>query len=368
MEKSGSLTRMMEYLFTMPVFKLGLRYYLLLNSYKGASQDSLFEALDTTIDQFSRRSEVLPPVPGVTVKTIMDTWTLQTGYPLVRVSRAGGLVTLTQENIITIQPNNSWWVPIKLVTQENPVFTSHTTNFWLSPELRNTTYPTNSTGWVIVNPDAVGFYRVLYDSPLATLIDQELARNADAFTPITRAQLVDDRINLGLTGHIPLLESVKIVSYISKETNAGVLFSVVTNVKNVLNRVKDTNQIGRFKEVLIPALENILETIGEENQFDKMGLTNILRNSVIKLLCDYGSKKCATVTSKYFHKLKSTAPALYESVVPKNIQDSVYCGILKTGGAEARSFFKRWYKVESDPVKSKQLFKALENCRSSKKF
>ncbi|CAG7832489.1 unnamed protein product [Allacma fusca] len=360
MEKSGCLTRMMEYIFTKPVFKLALRYYILQNYFKSANQDSLFLAMDVTIDQFSVRDTVLPP--NTTVKAIMDTWTLQTGYPLIRVRLENNQLIFSQENIIASQPDHTWWVPIKVVTQENPDFRTLTASFWIPPNSRNASYPTNSTGWVVINPEAVGFYRVLYDPVMTERIDQELARNSNAFTPITRAQIVDDRMNLGVLGYTSLLEAVKILNYIFNETNSGVLTSVVKNLKNVWSQVKDTEDVDKFKGVSIPFLENVIKNIGDENDFDKMGMTNILRNDVIKMLCDYGSPMCDSISNKYFLRLKSTTPDLYDSVVSRNIQDSIYCGIAKTGGANAKSFFKAWYKTETDSSKSKMLYRVLNGC------
>lgn len=60
-------------------------------AFQSADQDDLFTAMN---DQ-AVMDEVLLPVP---VKTIMDTWTFQMGYPLVTVTRnyEDGLATITQ--------------------------------------------------------------------------------------------------------------------------------------------------------------------------------------------------------------------------------------------------------------------------------
>jgi len=60
-------------------------------SYKGASQDDLFEAMQDGHEEFVNRTNFPVPFPtlellkNVTIKEIMNTWTKESGYPLVRV-------------------------------------------------------------------------------------------------------------------------------------------------------------------------------------------------------------------------------------------------------------------------------------------
>ena len=64
----------------------------LLSSYKAAEQDDLWRHLTAQ----AHADNTLPE--DVTVKQIMDTWTLQMGYPVVTVSRDydNNTATLTQ--------------------------------------------------------------------------------------------------------------------------------------------------------------------------------------------------------------------------------------------------------------------------------
>jgi len=61
-------------------------------AYQSAEQNDLWYALTKQ----AHKDKVLDP--SVTVKEIMDTWTLQTGFPVVTVSRNynNGSITLTQ--------------------------------------------------------------------------------------------------------------------------------------------------------------------------------------------------------------------------------------------------------------------------------
>lgn len=59
----------------------GVTNYLNKHKFSNAEQDDLWKSLTDE----AHRNKVLPN--ELTVKTIMDTWTLQTGYPVITVTR-----------------------------------------------------------------------------------------------------------------------------------------------------------------------------------------------------------------------------------------------------------------------------------------
>lgn len=77
------------------VFQKSVANYLKKYKYSNAAQDDLWEALTQT----AHERGILQP--NVTVKMIMDTWTLQTGYPLLTVVRdyEKNTVTITQASV-----------------------------------------------------------------------------------------------------------------------------------------------------------------------------------------------------------------------------------------------------------------------------
>ena len=85
----------MMHLFLGDSFRLGVTKYLKKHRYGNAEQDDLWAALtkqahdDGSLDN------------SLSVKEVMDTWTLQTGYPLVTVVRDydKGTAKLTQVRV-----------------------------------------------------------------------------------------------------------------------------------------------------------------------------------------------------------------------------------------------------------------------------
>lgn len=79
--KGASIIRMMNHFLTKKVFKSGLTNYLNSRKYQSATQDDLWQVLT----EQAHMEYVLEP--EFSVKEIMDTWTLKTGFPMITVKR-----------------------------------------------------------------------------------------------------------------------------------------------------------------------------------------------------------------------------------------------------------------------------------------
>lgn len=79
---SGSFVlRMMNLFLGEETFRTGVSNYLKKHAYGNAEQDDLWESLT----EVAHKNQVLPQY--MSVKQIMDSWTVQTGYPLITVIR-----------------------------------------------------------------------------------------------------------------------------------------------------------------------------------------------------------------------------------------------------------------------------------------
>jgi aminopeptidase N len=106
-------------------------------SYANAEQDDLWEFLTAA----AREDESLDP--DLTVKDVMDTWTLQKGYPLVTVTRKNNKIHLTQRYFL-LNPLNTientpeyakfqWFVPFTFTTQNELNYDFEERPTWLKP-------------------------------------------------------------------------------------------------------------------------------------------------------------------------------------------------------------------------------------------
>ena len=92
--KGSSVIRMMANFLGIDTFNRGITNYLNTYAYGNAEQDDLWDQLTQVAVEDGSLED------GVTVKTIMDTWTLQMGCPVVTVSRSGNTITCDQERFL----------------------------------------------------------------------------------------------------------------------------------------------------------------------------------------------------------------------------------------------------------------------------
>lgn len=119
--------------------------YLREYEFSNANQDNLWQELtaqghfDSTLDR------------SLTIKEIMDTWTLQKGYPVVHVHRSFNNSLSSSSSILTIRQNwfllnpsskilntsayhkYKWFVPFTFTTKSNPSFEFESKPHWLRP-------------------------------------------------------------------------------------------------------------------------------------------------------------------------------------------------------------------------------------------
>lgn len=90
--KGSFLLHMMNTFLGEETFKQGIRNYIDKHKYGNAEQDDLWRALTNEAHRVGSLNK------NITLKEIMDTWTLQTGYPVVKVIRdySANTVTLSQ--------------------------------------------------------------------------------------------------------------------------------------------------------------------------------------------------------------------------------------------------------------------------------
>ncbi|RXG53625.1 Aminopeptidase N, partial [Armadillidium vulgare] len=156
--------------------------------------------------------------PSRTVQTIMNTWTLQEGYPVVNITRNTTHLFLSQERfLLRVKSNNSsentdsqeWWIPIK----ENK--------------------------WFIINVQKTGFYRVNYDDSNWLRLKEQLLNNFSLIHRLNREQIIDDAFNLARIGYVEYDLPLGISDYIKMEKDLTVWTTFLNNFKYILDMARN---------------------------------------------------------------------------------------------------------------------------------
>ncbi|XP_037790240.1 aminopeptidase N-like [Penaeus monodon] len=221
-QKGASLVRMMLHFLSEPTFRSGIESYLKTFSYSSAEQDDLWEHLTAA----AHRDRKLPE--NLTVKTIMDTWTLQKGFPVVKVARSsdGTSADVSQEHFLLMKNENlsqtqdlRWWVPLSYTSQSEANFDQTEAKRLMedSEERITITSLPPKDQWVIFNLQQTGYYRVNYDDHNWNLLVQQLKDDHEVIHVVNRAQIIDDAMNLARAGQLSYTMALEVYAYLKNE-------------------------------------------------------------------------------------------------------------------------------------------------------
>jgi puromycin-sensitive aminopeptidase len=217
-QKGGSVLRMLEQFLGPDVFREGIHDYLTTHSYANTVTSDLWDALERS--------------SGRSVRTIMDTWIHQGGYPLVTVGDDG---SLTQRPFsYSGDPGgaigSAWQVPVLT----RPLGEAGVDTQPILLDGKSTPTGGASTQGRLVNAGGSGYYRVSYP---ADMVDR-LAGQLGGLAPLERYNLVSDTWAAALAGQAPLANLLRLARALveSAEGDPSV-WSVVLGAFGLFDRV-----------------------------------------------------------------------------------------------------------------------------------
>jgi len=158
----------------------------------------------------------------------MDTWTLQTGYPVVKVSRHPNSDVIRLEQVRFVYTNTTredesllWYIPITFTTDSELNFANTRPTTWMPRtklyELENREL--SLAKWFIFNVQQTGYYRVNYDLENWMAITEHLmdVDNFEDIAPANRAQLIDDVMNLARGSYLSYETAMNLTRYLGHE-------------------------------------------------------------------------------------------------------------------------------------------------------
>jgi aminopeptidase N len=243
----------MENFLTMDVFKRGLSNYLKEFSFQTATQNDLWNAL--TLEAV--RSGVFSA--NMSVKEIMDGWTLQTGVPLLTVTRnyENNEIKLEQKRFILIESNSTevlklkdemdplWFIPISYTTKRELDFENTKPSYWMKAEKSMTIdQDIDNSEWIIFNTQVAHYYRVNYDLENWKLITKHLndPQHYSEISQANRAQLMDDAMNLARADILDYSVAMDLTKYLKHEADYVPWKTAISNlfyIDSMLIRMPD---------------------------------------------------------------------------------------------------------------------------------
>ncbi|XP_072346580.1 aminopeptidase Ey-like [Scyliorhinus torazame] len=210
-EKGAAVLRMVSSFLSESVFLRGMVSYLKEFSFKTATYADLRTHLQEALNNQS--TVKLPDSLG----SILDTWVLQMGYPVVTINTTSGLVTqkhfLLDSLANVSRPSKlgyKWSIPVtwqKNTTIQNTIWISKTSAVFVGDMM------VDEDTWILANINAVGLFRVNYDNDNWDKLLIILMRNRDAIPVINRAQLIDDAFSLARGNYIAVTRALETTRY-----------------------------------------------------------------------------------------------------------------------------------------------------------
>ena len=296
--KGASIIRMMGYFLTEDVFLAGLQRYLRALKYSNAEQSDLWTHLtdaqrlsqqqksednSSTIQAANKQQEL------VDVGSVMNSWTLQTGYPLVTLTRTyadGGAqaasakleqvrfepnkfmkaANQSQEEKSVALPRNDttgqrWEIPITYTWKSDQKWEPKT-RLWLRQndsgayEIRDKSMlPASNDDWMIVNVNQVGYYRVNYDERNWRLLIDQLNKNHTQILTTNRAQLLDDIFELAKCSVLDYKFAMEATRYLKSERDYMSWDAVLKSFAYIDEMLERTSIYGEWKDYVAGLIE-----------------------------------------------------------------------------------------------------------------
>lgn len=347
--KGASIIRMMNYFLTEPIFRKGVSNYLKKRAFTNARQDDLWEELTMAQEK----------EPRVDVKTVMDSWTLQTGYPVITFNRSydSNEATVTQQRFLvdgTTDNKTLWRVPITYTDAQNPNFTDTFPKLWLNEKSTVIKGLPSSTQWFIANVQQVGFYKVNYDEQNWKLLIDQLMNNHEKIDVMNRAQALDDILDLARAGFVDYGLALNATQYLSKEESYIAWSPIGANLAFISRMLETTDVYGKWKKYLLSLTKPAYDRLTWKEEEGEPILTTLLRSHMYSMVCHLGEESCVNEALKDFRAWRESKSET--SPIKPNFRGFVYCTAIENGNYDDWLFLWEMYnKTNVASEKAKQL-------------
>ncbi|XP_058063365.1 aminopeptidase N [Anopheles bellator] len=351
--KGAAIVRMMDSFLGGFAFKLGINEYLLTYQFDNAEQDDLWQILTV----HGHRAGTLPA--SLDVKQIMETWTLQPGYPVITIERNGTELVVSQQRYLLPSREHSdatrWYVPLTLVieSQEHKSPIVH----WIpyDNETISFTVEAEADEYLYANVDRTGYYRVNYDYASW----KKLTNNFLKLPPLTRMQLVDDAFQLARAEFIQYDIPLTLILIVTQNPHDVPAWAALTRSLVYINYMLAREPAYEtYLAVMRSTLRRAFDEFGFDDRPNDSHVEMTHRERVVGLACLYSMDKCSMQAQTLF---RSWMTDFRDNRIPPNLKEIIYCTSLRDGGVPEWNFaFDRYQ--ETDSASEKELILNALGC------
>ncbi|XDV54806.1 hypothetical protein PO909_023016 [Leuciscus waleckii] len=374
--KGACILNMLRDFLTPEAFKYGIIDYLKRHSYQNTVNAHLWESLTNIctsdgldsgrlkLDGFCSKVRAESPASkwfmedSVDVGAIMDTWTLQEGFPLVTVEVKGQEVILKQERYLKGEKSSKtsstssflWQVPLTYITSHS----SAVQRFLLKSE-KDVLYLSEKVEWIKFNVDLRGYYIVHYESGGWDALINQLQQNHTVFSSNDRASLIHDIFQLVSIEKVPLDKALNLSLYLSKESE---IMPVTQGFNELvpLYKLMEKRNMEELENKMKGHLVKLFKALIDRQHWSDDGSVSqrMLRNYLLLFACVRRYPSCVNTATERFQKWKESDGKLR---LPADVSLVVYTEGARTD--EGWDFLLEKYKRSTSPSEKWMIKAAL---------
>ncbi|KAM4808521.1 endoplasmic reticulum aminopeptidase 1 isoform 2-T2 [Rhinophrynus dorsalis] len=351
-------------------FEAGVVKYLRRYSYRNAKNEDLWNSMtdvcpsDEAASGFCVRDKQKSHwTEGniIDVKSMMNTWTLQKGFPLVTVTRKGKYIHLQQEHYLKGAMDSEstrmlWHIPLTYITSK-----SNTIQRFLLTTKKDVIVLAEEVEWVKFNVGMNGYYIVHYEEEGWDALIKLLKENHTAICSNDRASLISSVFQLVSIGRLPIDKALNLTLYLKNENKIMPVFQGLDELIPLykLMEKRDMKKIeNQMKAYILNLLRNLIDA---QSWTDEGSVSErMLRSTLLLFACVRQYQPCVEKAEEFFRKWQESNGTLS---LPRDVAMAVYAVGAQT--SEGWDFLLNQYKTSLSSSEIHQIERAL--CISSLK-
>ena len=335
-EKGAAVLRMLEQYLGPETFRTGISNYVQKHAYDNAETTDLWDAIEESARQ--------------PVRTMMDSWVFQPGYPLISAAVEDKTLILSQR-IFQYLPAEAdatrrWHVPLFIRAKSGGQELTRTV--LLDEDEVRLTLPA-TPDWVVVNADGHGFYRVRYSPDLLKRLTGTIQGNLSA---TERFNLINDTWAAALAGLTPLADYLDLLLLFEDETEHNV-WSAILGSLHYLDRLLDPAQRPALQARVHSLLGQLTSRLGWQPSDGENVLIGQLRGELLAALGTLGNDRATQAEARArYAAYKSDSASVDPNLVPALVSIVAHNG----SAAEYDEFYTAFKTAKTPQEEIRYLF------------
>ncbi|XP_063149203.1 endoplasmic reticulum aminopeptidase 1, partial [Candoia aspera] len=378
-DKGACILNMLQDYLSPEVFKAGLIQYLLRFSYQNTQNKDLWDSLSDVCpaaDGSQIQNEVCirnkervlnshwTKVVLHDVQAIMNTWTLQKGFPVVTVTTKGKNVHLQQEHYsknssFSSSTGNLWHIPLTYITSK----CNEVQRFLLTTETGDIVLP-EEVEWIKFNVGMNGYYIVHYGDHGWDALIRLLKENHETISSNDRASLINSAFQLVSAGKLSITKALDLTLYLKHESEVTPVYEGLNELIPLYKLLEKTN-LSDTEQQLKAYIVNLFKNMIDKQSWDDKGTVSeqMLRSSLLTFACIRKYQPCVDKAKEYFMKWKKSDGTLK---LPNNIKMAIYAVGIQTD--EGWDFLFSKYQLPEFDTEKNQIEVVLSLSKNKEKL